>query len=241
MENVKKTFKETFLNASPPLLSGPETDKMLELIPKQKLTMIVRLARVLKRIGETERYKHLPKKYAFPSADIEKITRILGKHKGTWLVENDIAEIAQYIQRRFEHTPRGAQMLQSRSLDREIDRQKSTKPLDLTLLLSSFSLGMHMAAKSNKHKLKRIPWQLICDFLTEQKIINTSDVHIAGAELRDRMRKMTEDKLKAAYSSCIEIFSAPADVAPSEKVDLWVFAIKDTFPTWQEIAPRCNK
>ncbi len=216
------------------LASGPATTEILRFIPEKKIRMILKLGRTLIEIRQTtERYKFMSKAGTLPIRDFKKIKHmLLSLQKDTWINQGDVDDIMRYIYRKCERTEKGARVLRSYTKDKEIERLKITKPLDVPLLIVAASLSAHL----KKVTLPRRKWRLICDFMAEQKLINSDeDMQITETELRDRVRKTTEKRLSELYASYIEIYSAPAQ---PEESKLWCHMIEQTFPAWQEIIPR---
>jgi hypothetical protein len=208
------------------------THEILQYIPEEKLKMIVKLFRTLNNLRQmTERYKYLPKTSAFPYADLGKIKKILTRQN--WLPKKDIEDILTNIQGRLEKTPKGMRATRSLTLEKEVKRLNITKPLDVPLLITAYSLACHMT------KTRDLNWKLICDFLQEQELINANESEecITEAMLRDRIRKIPFQRLVDLYSSYIEVYSSPAPL-DAGLADLTVHVIEVTFPTWQEIEAR---
>lgn len=198
--------------------SGDATKKILKILSQETVSIILRVYRVIELFkNEIDSYEKLLQKDRFPMRDFKRIREILTKHQTTrtskgskmivkekWIYQEDVDDIMNYIQDKFKQRHKGVKTL--RAIGKELikRKEKTTRPIDVPLNIVIYLLAEHLKAKTNQPN-----WNLICNFLEEQQILNKGDVTMTGDNLRDRYRHIKADKLKKQYEGYRDLYLFP--------------------------------
>lgn len=234
---------------------GDRTRELLSIIPQETVSTILRVYRTININLKGRTYSEMPKKDKFPENDLKKIEKILIKHvtkfetqkdkmivNRGWLEKDDVDKIKEFIRNRFwRPSYKSIQTLYAYGRELRKKKDKMTRPPDEPLNIAIFLLAEHLKAKTKKPK-----WNLIGDFLLEQKLINNDkDVHWTGDVIRDRYRKTNRNTLQKQYEFYRELYLYPEqkikrDIPLEQRQWLTSFRTYErdiTLPYWFELLP----
>lgn len=190
--------------------STEATKKILKILSQETVSIILRVYRVIELFkNEIVSYEKLLQRDRFPMRDFKRIKEILTKHQTTrtskgskmivkerFIYQEDVDDIMNYIQDKFKQRHKGVKTL--RAIGKELikRKEKTTKPTDVPLNIVIYLLAEHLKAKTQQPN-----WNLICDFLQEQQIINKDDVTLNEDNLRARYSYIKVDKIKNQYKN----------------------------------------
>lgn len=209
--------------------SGIATKKLLKIIPEETVSTILRVFRELNRLSEIEDYGKLHKKDKWPITALENIRKkLINIRLQGFLYVNDTGDIMAVIEERIKQGPKQIPMLQAIGKAVNKKRDKGTNTPDLALNMAVYLLANCLGDK----------WKLICDFLSEQKIINVKDVTLTETHLRDRNRKTEKAALQKKYQGCRELWLYPEgkiDRRITGTYQQMIYLRDITLPPWDEL------
>ncbi len=238
---------------------GTATKKILSILPEETLSTMLRINRFInlslkgKSYSELRRtesvfedierdFKHihnLLRKHQFPRPGDSEYDKWARDRVMKWLTKEDVEDIMKYIQCKFIQSPKGVKTSMARTREIQKRRVKQTRPPDEALNITIYLLSQHLKKKTEKPH-----WDLIFNFLVEQKVIEPNET-MKGMDLKQRIKNMDEAKLQSQYEFYRELYPIPdfnmGNQWPHEmRVKLYMRNIYQrdlTLPAWSDLVP----
>lgn len=205
-------------------VSGQHTQTLLSILSQETIMSILRVYRMIEHLkNEIDRQSYLYKSDAPPEKDFDRIKKILQKHctkfetynkdkmKATtigWIDNRGLNDIMNYIKKTFMLSHKGFNYLAAEA------KEKYIKLFNLSKQIAPYNFAVYLLADHLKAKQKRINWDLIVNFLIEQKAIDkNSDVNLKN-KLRESYRKINKTNLEKHYD-----FYRECHIYPERKAD----------------------